>query len=258
VSREAMISREKALATKLPLVILKYLRKKFEKLILAYSGGTDSTLLLLLSRPFLDGIVYNNTGLELGETVAYVHKAIDTLGLRHMYVELRPELKPRELAKMVLEIFNRTQGQPYDKHDYRCCWHAKEKPMVQWVRREALDKESTCILRGIRAFDSSQRLMSSMRLISSGHLYHHNFRHCKKAQVSEPLLLLTEDLKWSYLSKLCSEVKLPLPEKTGCAICPIYYRFAKPEERQTDRFKVADRFFARHAKTLITSWAERT
>ena len=51
-----------------PYRVLKYLRKNFETAILAYSGGSDSTLLLLISlddKTYFDHIVHYNTKLVL-------------------------------------------------------------------------------------------------------------------------------------------------------------------------------------------------
>ena len=66
-----------------PLKVLKYLRENFEALILSYSGGMDSTLLLLYALRYdieWDHIIFINTKLEAPETFRYIKAVKDALG----------------------------------------------------------------------------------------------------------------------------------------------------------------------------------
>ena len=84
----------------IPIRHLKYLRKQFETLILAYSGGTDSTLLLLIMHDYNikpDHIVFGNTGIEYPETVTNVHETINKLGYLDQFTEIFPEISRKEI-----------------------------------------------------------------------------------------------------------------------------------------------------------------
>lgn len=241
---------------------LKYLRKKFEKLYLAYSGGTDSTLLLLIiiqQKIKIDGITFENTRLEYPETIKTVHKTIEILGLQELYTEIFPKKTAHELAKMIIEDFDKIVTCPskrYDKSDYRCCYHAKEKPVVDWLKENDLEHESTCVLRGIKYCDSSGRFLAGLSIIEAGHFYFHDYKHGKHSKVADPLKLVSEPRKKRWLEDLVKRYKVPMPDKSGCMICPIYIRLARGEQRKDPRFQIAVRFFDKMSKNRLPFYSK--
>lgn len=253
---DAAARRAKLTQQIIPVRHLKYLRKNFDTLILAYSGGTDSTLLMLIMKDYdidPDQIVYTNTGLEYKENLDYVATIIPALEYQDIFTELRPEKNPRELGELIIEDFDKTFtcSSRYDKSDFRCCYYAKEKPMRAFLKNFDLDKEKTVILRGLKLVDSSGRMLSGASLIESGQFYFYRYKHSKNCKAANPIQLVTEERKNLWLEKLCKKRGLQVPDKSGCSICPIYYRFAKKEERDSARFKIAEKFIESKSPNLL-------
>ena len=243
---QARAMRFRCIERAIPRRVLNFLRKSFDTLILAYSGGTDSTLLLLICKMMelpLDKIVFGNTRLEYSETLAYVHRTVNSLGYSSIFTEIFPEMSVAELARIVLEDFDKNLYRAdYDKSAYRCCYHAKEKPMRVFLKESGLDNEHTCILRGVRLVDNSNRMLSGLTLIGAGHFYYYDYKHADEAACGNPLWLMSDDGKNRWLPALCDKFNVPMPDKSGCSICPIYYRYARGRERESLRFKIAQRF----------------
>lgn len=254
--KKAANSRARLIQQIIPVRHLKYLRKNFDNLILAYSGGTDSTLLMLIMRDFditLDHIVFGNTGIEYPETVKNVHETIDKLGYLDKFTEIYPEVSRKQIAQYIIEDFDKVFAcnARYDKSDYRCCYYAKEKPMKKWLQESGYDKEKTCILRGLKLVDSSGRMLSGATLIQYGKFYFYDYKHAKYAKCANPIQLVTEERKSLWLPKLCDKHDVVLPDKSGCSICPIYYRFAKGKDRETARFLIAQRYIENNSPQLM-------
>jgi hypothetical protein len=244
----------------LPVRILRYLRKRFKTLVLAYSGGTDSTLLYLIAKEYavpLDYCIFINTKLEYSGTLNYVARVSKILDMK--LTVCKPELSAAELSKFIVEDFDRVNDRcaSYDKDSYKCCYHAKETPMRRWLQGTGLDNETTCVLRGIRSVDSSRRMMSCLQLIESGQFYFYRYKHSDNAFCAHPIQLISNELKQTWLESTCNQYKIPLPEKSGCAICPIFFRYASPEERLSPRWKLAERFFSKRAKSVLDAYLYR-
>jgi len=253
---KAADSRARLIQQMIPVRHLKYLRKNFDELILAYSGGTDSTLLLLIMHDYNiqpDHIVFGNTGIEYPETVKNIHETLEKLGYLDRYTEIYPEISTREIAQYIIEDFDKTFAcsKRYDKSDYRCCYYAKEMPMKKWLQGSGYDEDSTCILRGLKLVDSSGRMLSGATLIETGQFYYYKYKYGKNAKCANPIQLVTEKRKSLWLPKLCEKHGVTVPDKSGCSICPIYYRYAKGEERETARFQIAQRYIENNSPQLM-------
>lgn len=239
-----------------PVRLLKYLRRNFDNLILAYSGGTDSTLLALICIDWqieVDQYVFGNTLLEYEETLTNVELFKNRFNLEDKFNVTTPELSASEIAQMVVEDFDKAFHcmKRYDKSDYRCCYHAKEVPMKNWLRDSGYDEESTCILRGLKLVDSSGRMLSGMTLIEYGKFYYYDYKYGKHAKCSNPIQLVTEERKDIWLRKLCGKYEIPIPEKSGCSICPIFYKMADKKTKDDARLEIARRFFDKKSPNML-------
>jgi len=223
-------NRELTLQEKIPIEIVEFLKIKFEKILMAFSGGSDSTLLLLLlieSKQIncIDTIIFNNTRLQSPEIFRYIDTIIERFDLKEKFVTIKPNYSRKQLLKIIEEDIANVTGKKHSKHLYRCCVLAKEKPMNKYLKENELESEKTVLLRGIRANESSQRFMTCLQMIRSGQFYCNKPRYNKKIYVSNPLALMTEQVKWKLLKKLCQKYNIPLPKKSGCIYCPIFAKF---------------------------------
>ena len=240
--------RELTLNEKIPIKIIKFLQSKFENLILAWSGGSDSTLLLLLlaKNDLLDSltkIVFNNTRMNSAKTINYIDSIVSKLNFKDKFVITKPAVSRKYLEKIILEDYQKNLGKKHDKSMYRCCLIAKERPVIDYFKETGFENEQTVVLRGIRANESSQRFMSTIKLIESGQFYFNHPRFSRKIFVSNPLMLMPNKSKKVLLGKLCAKYDLELPLKSGCSLCPIYYKYTTGEEQGSDRYQKAQLFF---------------
>lgn len=227
----------------LPLRILRYCRKNFEHLVLSYSGGSDSTLLLLYMlkhdvRP--DHVVFINTRLEAPETMQYVKLIKDTLWPDLIHV--RPQESRKELMLLIDEDWGKARvcDSPHDKHHFRCCNLAKKKPFIDWTKKNGLYNDNTVVLLGIRACEGFQRTRTLLAMIEANH-----FVVCppskRKYNQAYPLNLLSDLGKIKMLERLTKQFNLPMPEKSGCQLCPIYFKFVRED---TDRWRENAAYFS--------------
>jgi len=183
---------------------------------------------------------------------------IEKLKLASIFHEIYPELTASELGKLIIEDFDKVFAcaSDYDKSDYRCCYYAKEKPMRDFLKQASLDQENVCILRGFRLVDNSNRMLSGLTLIETGQFYFHNYKHSNHAKTANPLWTVTDEAKKRWLDDLTQWFKIPMPTKTGCMICPIYYQYASKEEKQDARYQIAARFIERGSVQKIPHYLE--
>lgn len=221
----------------LPLRVLRYLESEFDNIILSYSGGSDSTILLLLAlknEVRLDHVVFTNTKLEAPETMRYVR-----LIKERIYPELI-QVRPKESRKDLVELIDedwakvRACDNPHDKRIFRCCNVAKKKPFDDWLKQNNLDNSKSVVLLGLRGVEGFQRTMTVLRLVQRNKLFVQHPTKRRKWNVSWPLALLLEEQKQKMLYQLIDKYHLPLPEKSGCQLCPIYFKFVKED---SDRWR---------------------
>jgi len=243
-NQRAIINRRRELTffSLVPINIIRYLKTQFKNIILTYSGGTDSTLLLLLIAKFgdlndLTSIVFNNTRLSSRAQQEYVETVIQKLSLTSKFTIIVPEKTRAELLELIKEDMASAKDKKHSKHLYRCCVEAKEKPFIKYLKDNDFHNEQTVVLRGIRAFESSMRFNTIMQLIRTGQVYYNRPRYSRKIFVSNPIFMVPDRYKEIILKNLCSEFHLPMPVGTGCVECPIFLKYASPEERKGERFQ---------------------
>ena len=240
----------------IPVNITRYLFKRFETKILLYSGGTDSTLLLSILNNYqlvkgdgqrllddLDFIVFNNTRMEFPETISYIRKVLAALKVEDKLVIIKPTKTRKELEQMIKEDLEKARGKKHDKSLYRCCYYSKKKPMKNYLKEHDLDKESTVMLRGLRAVESSVRMMSTLQQLERGHFYCFQWKHTKNAYASDPIRYVNNQEKKKWLLAFCNKYKIDYPSVTGCSICPIFYKYANKREQKTEQYRKMLSFF---------------
>ena len=219
----------KSIIKLLPKKILQFNRSDCDNLVVAFSGGTDSTLLLLICKEYnieLNHIVLNNTRLMAPETNKYVRRVIKQLGYEDIFDVTLPEMKRSELIELILEDHKRiTKCGGYSKSWYRCCKEAKEKPMKEWLKKNDLKNDQTIICRGVRGTESTQRFQGTFGILERNHLYNRTWAMAPPTRVSDPLLLMPDDIKRELLLFYASKYRIDLPRPSGCIYCPIYYKF---------------------------------
>lgn len=227
----------------IPLKIIKYLRKNFTNLVLSYSGGTDSTLLLLYMLRYEippDYVVFTNTRMEYVETFRYIK-----LIKQHVWpdiIQIRPKERRKELLQLIKEDWDKVRAcdSPHDKHNFRCCEIAKKHPFRIWLKNQDLYNEQLVAIIGTRAAEGYRRAQNLLRLFEYNHVVYSPPNRYKYAK-SWPVGLLSDRVKLKLLVRLTQKFHVPMPPNTGCGKCPIFYRFVKED---SDRWRENAAFFA--------------
>lgn len=233
----------------IPNSIIRFLIKKFKNIIVAYSGGTDSTALLALMdkgiyqhKKILDyvtHIIYNNTKMESPKTFDYVITVCKALNIYEKLHILKPQESRTDLEKIIKEDYEKFKNKQHSKNNYRCCFLAKEKPMIDFLNNFS---DETVVLTGVRISDSDRRFKIGLMLISSGNFYFFKYKNTK-AKCSTPIFLLENQVKKKILTEFCEKYSLEYPEKSGCVLCPIFNLFANKSEQNSEGFEKNNEFF---------------
>jgi len=180
-------------------------------LVVASSFGKDSTVLVDLVNRERPGIrvVFVNTGIEFSETLEQRDQLVKQLGLN--LVELKPERSFFSLARehgLPAESRIGGGGRPV------CCRHLKEKPMLDYIRRE----KTEAIAIGLTADEGRHRRFT---IIRKGVTYY--ARSQWKSWKVHPIVFWTAEDVWRYheergLPKNKAYSRYDL-ERCGCLPC---------------------------------------
>lgn len=235
--------REQGIQEKYPQRIVRFLVSKFDKIIFTFSGGTDSTLLLLLLAEDnllkkIDYVVFNNTRMNSRLIMDYIDQVVSVLNLQDKFIILKPKLSRKKLLEIIEEDVLLAVGKKHSKHLYRCCRLSKELPFNEWLKEKNFNNEKTVVLRGIRLNESSQRYMTVLQMIETGQIYYNKPRYNRKIYASNPLVFMDDFNKKRLLGKLCLKYNIDYPEKSGCIGCPIFLKYEKGYDRRKDVIKL--------------------
>ncbi len=187
-----------------------------EEMVVAWSGGKDSTLLLWLMLQKIPGIavIFENTGVEAPETIAFIREI--TRAWKLTLYETHPYKK--NFWDCVREYGyprGKGSGRKGKKTD-RCCYYLKERPFQLAIREHP---EWKAVLLGTLAEENRQRQIKAATL---GTCY-----HAKKENICKvfPLLWWTEAEIWEYTR--ANDIPInPLYAKgmkrCGCLPCTAY------------------------------------
>jgi len=183
--------------------IKKLVEEKKLPVVVSFSGGKDSLTTYLLVEKALGKtpILFNDTGLELPETVEYVHSFTKKRGLK-LYIA--------DADKKFIEAL-KIMGPP--ARDYRwCCKVAKLSPIAGLVNRE--------FPKGVLSF-VGQRALESARRAVSPRVWRN--RWLLKILAASPIQYWSALDIWLYLMKEKVDVN-PLYfegfDRLGCWLCP--------------------------------------
>lgn len=194
-------------------VIDKQLRELGHNVAVAWSGGKDSTLVLwFVLQRFPDvPVIFNNTGIEYPETIAFVREITSAWSLNLF------ETKPiKTFWQCVDEYgFPGVKNNRANHHSARCCYWLKEKQAIETYRRIG----SKGVFTGITASENRQR---QMRAITHGTCYQLKSELWRQIH---PILYWTEN----EVRRFHTDNNIPLNavyskgcDRCGCSCCTAF------------------------------------
>ncbi|MEM0340058.1 MAG: phosphoadenosine phosphosulfate reductase family protein [Acidilobaceae archaeon] len=224
----------KVLEAKAVKTLAVYAERLDAPVVVSFSGGKDSHVALVLSlKTGLEPqVLFNDTGLELPETLETVERVVKKTGLE--IIVARPEA---DFWKAI-EVF----GPP--ARDYRwCCKICKLAPLAKTVKSKWLNGALNVVAQ--RAYESLDRARGSIAW---------RLRWAPYVLNVSPIMYWTQFEEWLYIMSERIEVN-PLYykgyERIGCFMCPASYlaEFELVSKTHPD-------LWGRWVKTL-KRWAER-
>lgn len=165
-----------------------------DKLVVAFSGGKDSLLVLHLVRQYYPqvAVTFNNTGVEYPETGAFVKQIAKDWHLN--LITTKPYKKtfwdcvkqygfPMETKSSYLK-----SGKQYKAH---CCYYLKEMPMKLAIRQN----DWLGMFTGTTAIESRVRMFAARDRGICSYIKHYNL--CK----INPILWWTEEEVWDFIKQ---------------------------------------------------------
>jgi len=197
---------------------LYYLFNNFNKIDICFSGGTDSTLLLLMLKEYklldkIQSIIYNYIPFESKKVKESVIEICNILSVSEKLKILYTNKTNKELTEMINRDKKYISWGNNKKSNLRCCYYLKKKPTIQYYKNNDVD----IILLGLKSSDGFNRMCVINKNVSKG-FYYYNPNN-KKAY---PLQFLSEDIKNNWLEKLLKKYKIDLQiSSTYCYNCPL-------------------------------------
>lgn len=191
---------------------------KTDKMVVAFSGGKDSTVVLYLLRKIDPEIpvVFNNTGVEYPETTEFVNFLEEEWDLN-----LYRGVPYKKSFWDCIREYGFPRGKVKAEGGYaRCCYYLKERPMQIMIQKYGWKGVYT----GLTALESRSRMFHATR---KGVCYHMKKWNVCKIQ---PILYWSEEEVWKFIQGR----KIPYNkiydkgnDRCGCMPCTAFKTWEK-------------------------------
>ena len=203
---------------------------KPKKIGISFSGGKDSLSCTLLVLDTIPGnikayVIFSNTTNEIPASLVYTRKMLSWLE-KHYDNAIPVEVMPkRHYADFLIENFDTGARMMYvekywDKHNFRCCYYIKEKPIDDYIERMGI----RILFLGTRGVETRQRFLA--------------FRKTRGVSKSKDRRLIKVAPMWNWSNEEVDEYIKNHPfnppinpiysmgfNGTGCLLCPVKFFF---------------------------------
>lgn len=257
---------EQMIFTKTLHTINKYVDQVESEVVVSFSGGKDSTILLDICRRFINSEfkgVFLNTGIEYPQIVNFVKK-FDNIEVTKPKLSFFQIIKKyglpiisKEQSKYISDVRNpgicennrkqRLEGKNFSiskkwrylidsdiKISNSCCYHLKKSPLKSFAK-----KNNYKYLTGERSSESSLRKQ--------------RYHTCILKDKCIPLRLWTDSMIEKYIAFFNIELSeiYKIERRTGCMYCMYGYQFEEKGNTRFDRMKKhLPRFYETAQKTF--------
>jgi 3'-phosphoadenosine 5'-phosphosulfate sulfotransferase (PAPS reductase)/FAD synthetase len=200
---------------KLPItqvIVERNLRELGKDVAVAWSGGKDSSVVLHMVWKIYPEVpvIFNNTGIEYPETIAYIRKMTKLWNLNLI------ETKPIKSFFQCVDEYGwpKGKGDRRDGHSSRCCYYLKERP-AQLIYRQLKTKG---VFTGTTAPENRNRQLHAVHNGTCYKLVKENWK------MIHPILYWTEADVWQYVKEnnlLMNEI-YKNADRCGCSCCTAF------------------------------------
>lgn len=202
--------------------------ERFQDIVVTVSGGIDSTAIALdlFERGYKFTMLYNNTGRcmkSARETLVALFKLTKMpFIITYPYVDQKSitEKTKDELIKFF------ESGKIYNKKMFSCCRLLKEKPYLDWIRKNR--DQSIVFILGLARYEGMNRRIRLIQIMKQN-----TFLRFKKIEKSWFIYPLRDWKDEKFLvDYVRSHPGFENATHSGCVICPVLTLFEIPGEEE--------------------------